>query len=62
MTDLAQDKTQDQTDQPHNLIRLALIECGGVRHLAFQDQTGKWRTVSRKKEFPGIVEVIRVVE
>ncbi len=62
MTDLMQDKTQDQSGEPHYLIRLALVECGGVRHLAYQDRNGKWRTVSRKKEFPGLVEVIRVVE
>jgi hypothetical protein len=41
--------------------RLVLVECDGVRRLAKQDQSGKWRTLSRHKELQGQIEIVRVV-
>lgn len=40
---------------------IILVECNGTRHLAQQDERGKWKTLSRHKELRGQVEVIKVV-
>lgn len=50
-----------ETDKAPNPSQMVLVECDGVRHVATQDQFGKWRTLSRHKELLGQVEVISVV-
>jgi hypothetical protein len=45
-----------------NSSQMALVECGGKRHVAIQDKFGKWRTLSRRKELLGVVEVIKVMK
>lgn len=41
--------------------RTVLVESEGIRHLASQDDAGKWRTLSRRRELPEPVQVIRIV-
>ena len=59
--DSVEDKTADQSDQAPYLGREVLIECNGERHLASQDASGKWWTISRRKEFQGLVKVVQVI-
>jgi hypothetical protein len=51
----------EQSNKPPNPGRQALVECDGVRHLAKQDPSGKWRTISRQKELKGVVEIVKVL-
>ncbi len=55
-------KVNGQAEKPPFLGRMVLVECDGVRHVANQDRTGKWRTLSKRKELQGVVEIIRVVQ
>jgi len=41
--------------------QLALVEYNAKRHLAEQDETGEWRTISRHKELPPSITVIKVI-
>ena len=56
------DKMPGRTNQPPYRGRMVLVLCEGVRPLANKDRSGKWGTISRRKELRGFVEVIRVVE
>jgi len=55
------DKIPERVERPIFSEQMVLVECNGVRHLASQDEAGKWKTLSRHKELQGNVEVIKVV-
>jgi hypothetical protein len=48
----------DKAQKPHQMV---LIECDGVRRVASQDQSGKWKTLNRRKELQGKIEVVKVI-
>jgi hypothetical protein len=53
------DFTQGESSPSENST--VLVECEGIRHLANQDSSGRWRTISRRRELPEPVQVIRIV-
>ena len=55
------DQKPDLREKSPYYGKLVLVECDGVRHLAKQDYSGKWRTISRQKELDGYVVIVRVV-
>jgi hypothetical protein len=55
------DRMPERADKPPYLDLMVLVECDGVRHVANQDASGKWRTLSRRKELKGVVQVVKVV-
>jgi hypothetical protein len=61
MTASVLDEQLETAGQAPYFGKLVLLECDGVRHLAKQDEDGKWRTVSRKKELRGYIVIVKVV-
>ncbi len=55
------EKEPIHVNRPPYYDQTVLVEWNGIRHLANQDHSGKWRTLNRRKELDGNVEVIRVV-
>ena len=55
-------KKPEQPDKPSYLGLTVLVECDGLRRLANQDESGKWRTISRKRELQGVVKVVKVLQ
>jgi hypothetical protein len=56
-----QNSLPEVTLKKSSLRQLALVEYDGKRHLAEQDETGKWWTISRHKELPQVITVIRLI-
>jgi hypothetical protein len=50
-----------EAQKPLNPSQMVLVECDGVRYVVNQDQAGKWRTLSSRRELKGVIEVIEVV-
>ena len=61
MPDVIIDRIPFRSEKQPATPLMVLVECNGVRHVAKQDATGKWRTLSRHKELRGPVEVVKVL-
>lgn len=61
MDNLRSTENVNERDKPSDSNKMVLVECDGVRHLAIQDHVGKWRTISRKKELVGLIEIVKML-
>ena len=59
MDDLS--STENVNERENDSNKTVLVERDGVRHLATQDHAGKWRTISRKKELVGVIEIVKML-